>query len=142
MKSAHILISLEERFAEGILSGRKRVELRRRAMSIEPGSTVWLYVKVPVGSIVGSVMVKAVHHLSPTRLWEKFGSASGLSRQEFFRYFDGSECGFALELEQPERRASSISLEFLRGAFSGFHPPQFFSHLPVGHPLYETVVAT
>jgi hypothetical protein len=46
-----ILVSLEPRHAENILEGRKRVELRRRTMSVTIGSTVWMYAKLPVGSI-------------------------------------------------------------------------------------------
>jgi predicted transcriptional regulator len=51
----HILISLEPRHAESILEGRKRVELRRRTMNVTIGSTVWMYAKLPVGSIIGRV---------------------------------------------------------------------------------------
>ncbi len=49
----NILISLEPRHAENILAGLKRVELRRRTMNVSPGCTVWIYAKLPVGSIVG-----------------------------------------------------------------------------------------
>jgi predicted transcriptional regulator len=38
--SKHLLISLEERHAVNIFAGTKRVELRRREMHVEPGSTV------------------------------------------------------------------------------------------------------
>ncbi len=125
----HALISLEERFAEGILSGRKLVELRRRPMRLSVGTTVWMYVKVPVGEVIGSARVRALHTLAPQTLWRRYGDVSGLSRTEFFDYFSGVARGFALLLDDPVRLTSPISLERLRYLNDSFQPPQFFQHL-------------
>lgn len=127
--SAHALISLEERFAEGILNGEKLVELRRRPMRLNVGTTVWMYVKVPVGKVIGSVQVRSLHTLAPQTLWRKYGDVSGLSRAEFFDYFSGVERGFVLALANPVRLGNSVPLERLRILNKGFQPPQFFQHL-------------
>lgn len=131
----HILMSLAPRHAENIFSGRKQVELRRRTMHIAPGTTVWIYVKVPVGSIIGRVMIRGVHASSPAALWRRFGSVSGLSRSEFFDYFNGVAAGVALVLENAERLHRSLSLDALRDLADGFQPPQFFARLDAEHPL-------
>jgi predicted transcriptional regulator len=125
----HALISLEERFAEGILNGEKLVELRRRPMRLNVGTTVWMYVKVPVGEVIGSAQVRSLHTLAPQTLWRKYGGVSGLSRAEFFDYFSGVERGFVLALANPVRLSNSVPLERLRTLNKGFHPPQFFQHL-------------
>lgn len=135
----HILISLKARHAENIFRGEKQVELRRRTMSVSPGATVWIYVKSPVGSIVGRARVGAVHALSPLMLWRRFGSMSGLSKDEFFEYFRGVAKGFALVLEGAQRLRSSLSLERLRQIAKGFQPPQFFIRLEAEHPLLLAV---
>lgn len=127
--SAHALISLEERFAEGILSGEKLVELRRRPMRLNAGTTVWMYVKVPVGEVIGSAQVHSLHTLAPQTLWRKYGDVSGLSRAEFFDYFSGVERGFVLVLDNPVRLNNPVPLERLRILNDGFQPPQFFQHL-------------
>lgn len=126
---AHALISLEERFAEGILSGKKLVELRRRPMRLNVGTTVWMYVKVPVGEVIGSARVRALHTLTPQTLWRKYGGVSGLSRAEFFDYFSDVKRGFVLVLDNPVRLNNPIPLETLRILNDGFQPPQFFQHL-------------
>lgn len=131
----HALISLEERFAQGILNGTKRVELRRRPMRLQAGSIIWLYVKVPVGQVVGSARVRSLHSLAPSSLWRRFGDVSGLSRDEFFRYFDGVERGFVLVLESPTRLPQPVALERLRTLNPAFQPPQFFQHLSNDGPL-------
>ncbi|ABF10239.1 hypothetical protein Rmet_3367 [Cupriavidus metallidurans CH34] len=127
--SGHVLISLEERHALNIFAGSKQVELRRRTMHVEPGTVVWIYVKQPVGCVVGHAVVKATHSLSPRQVWGKFGSRSGLRRQEFFAYFEDVARAFVLELRDARRLEEAITLETLRAVSSSFHPPQFFTRL-------------
>lgn len=140
VERTHALISLKPRHAIGILDGTKRVELRRRPMNVRPGATLWLYVKVPVGMVVGTVQVVGSHHLAPTALWRNLGSVSGLSRTEFFEYFAGSSKAFALVLERPRRLRSGVHLDELRRLAGGFQPPQFFQHLEHESPLLATLL--
>lgn len=140
-KDEHILISLSPRHAENIFAGRKQVELRRRTMNVLPGTIVWVYVKVPVGSIVGRAKIRAIHVSSPTALWRQFGPVSGLSRSEFFDYFNGVAGGVALVLENVERLHRALSLEALRQLAAGFQPPQFFARLGAKHPFLSIAAA-
>jgi predicted transcriptional regulator len=133
--SSHALISLEERFADGILNGVKLVELRRRPMRLSVGTTIWMYVKVPIGKVVGSAEVRSMHSLAPETLWRRYGDVSGLSRVEFFEYFGGIKRGFVLVLDNPKRLPSPVSLERLRTLNAAFQPPQFFQHLDGQGPL-------
>lgn len=142
IEQEHILISLESRHAENILSGRKTVELRRRNMNVSPGATIWMYVKLPVGSIIGHARIDKVHASSPAALWRRYGSVSGLTRTEFFDYFEGSEQGVALLLQQSTRLKSSLSLETLRKVDEGFKPPQFFARINSTHPLHQAVTTS
>lgn len=134
-----ILISLEARHAENIMQGSKLVEFRRRKMNLKPGATIWMYAKLPVGSIVGCATVAGIHMHAPSTLWRKFGSLSGISRSEFFDYFDGISQGTALELSNCRRLCSSVSLESLRHFCTGFQPPQFFIRLKQGAPLLTAI---
>lgn len=140
MSTPHnFLISLEERHANGILGGTKTVELRRRSMHVSVGSTVWIYVKMPVGCVVGCAKVTGLHTLAPITLWNRFGAVSGLRRQEFFDYFSGLPKAFALALSEPIRLASPIPLSKLRNVSSGFHPPQFFANVASDGPLLRAM---
>jgi predicted transcriptional regulator len=136
----HILISLEPRYAECILGRTKLVELRRRAMNIKAGATVWLYAKSPVASIVGRATVQANHLLAPSTLWRRFGPVSGLSRAEFFDYFDGISQGTALELTNCVRLPCCFSLKELRGHQHKFQPPQFFARLSPEAPILAAML--
>jgi predicted transcriptional regulator len=135
-----ILISLEARHAESILQGIKSVELRRRTMKVRAGATVWIYAKLPVASIVGCASVAAVCIHAPSTLWRKFGGTSGISRREFFDYFEGIGKGTALELTNCRRLHSSISLQSLRRLSAGFQPPQFFVRLKQDAPILSSIL--
>lgn len=140
MSAPHnFMISLEERHANTILEGTKTVELRRRPMNVAIGSTVWIYVKVPVGCVVGCAKVTELHTLAPSTLWKRFGAVSGLKRQEFFEYFSGIQKAFALSLSEPTRLESPIPLSKLRDVSNGFHPPQFFAIVASDGPLLRTM---
>lgn len=141
-RHSHILMSLAPRHAENIFSGLKKVELRRRTMHVASGTTAWIYVTLPVGSVIGSIKVGATHNLSPTTLWRRFGSISGLTRAEFFEYFKGVSRGTALVIESVELLNQSISLKKMREMAEDFQPPQFFTRLPEDHPLLSIVDAT
>lgn len=138
-ETEHVLISLEERHAENIFSGKKHVELRRRAMNVKAGTVVWIYVKLPVGRVIGCARVSASHTLAPSTLWRKFARVCCITRQEFFDYFEGVSKGFALGLHEPQRLAGAVSLFELREASAGFQPPQFFARLPSNSPLLHAM---
>lgn len=133
-----ILISLAPRHAGNIFAGRKQIELRRRSMNVSPGTIVWIYVTLPIGSIIGQAKIVAVHKSSPNSLWRKFGSVSGLSKSEFLAYLEGLEEGIALVLDDTKILNEPLSLETLRSIANGFNPPQFFIRLGEEHPLFDT----
>lgn len=139
IEGEHILISLESRHAENIFAGKKKLELRRRSMNVAIGTTIWIYVKLPVGSVMGKARVSAVHSLAPSTLWRRFAAISGLTHKEFFDYFAGISKGFAISLEDTERFRQSISLQTLRKVPSGFQPPQFFMRLDAGKDLLKVL---
>jgi len=118
----NILISLDHRHAQNIYAGTKKVELRRRALHVNAGDIVWIYEKVPVGSITGSASITAVHIKSPAKLWRQFGAVSGLTKAEFFEYFAGQGTACALELSGAHRIPKPL-------------PPQFFLRLQAKQPI-------
>ncbi len=140
-RTENILVSLEPRHAESILDGSKRVELRRRTMHVAPGATMWMYAKLPIGSVVGKARIEETQSGTPSALWRKFGSVSGISKSEFFSYFDGVSHGVALVLADAVRLNKEIALGDLRGEDKRFHPPQFFARMSAGHPILSAAAA-
>lgn len=135
MSTKNILISLEKKHADNIFSGSKHVELRRRKISIGKDTVVWIYVKKPVGEVVGYAHVVDCYSYAPTTLWKKFSKVSGLDRHEFFKYFEDVSVGFAIALTKVVKLDSPVSLERVREVKPSFQPPQFFMRIVEGEPI-------
>lgn len=140
-KLEHILISLAPRHAKNIFDGVKHIELRRRSMNVEPGTIVWIYVTLPVGALMGRAKIAALHTASPSSLWRRFGTVSGLTRNEFLGYLDGLAQGVVLVLEDVRTLREPMSLEALRHLAVGFNPPQFFIRIDDQHPFFASLTA-
>ncbi|WP_157787528.1 transcriptional regulator [Pusillimonas noertemannii] len=125
----HVLISLEKRHVTNILAGTKKVELRRRTMHITPGSVMWLYVKKPVGAVIGFATVVSTYSAAPNTVWRKYGAVSGLSKSEFMEYFDGADLASATALSGPTALKKPLTLDVIRASIPDFHPPQFYCRL-------------
>ena len=142
MANGNILVSLKQRYADDILAGVKTIELRRRSMNVCAGETMWIYATRPLGSVVGRATVQGVNVLSPQTLWRKFGHRTGLSRSEFFDYFEGAQTGTAIELRDVMKLEKAVSLESLRQRSFNFQPPQFFARLENENPVLRLLQRT
>jgi predicted transcriptional regulator len=130
----NILISVEARHAKNILEGRKTVELRRRRIPLSRGARVWIYSKVPRGQVEALGIVKKAVERRPDQIWREYGRASGLSMEEFYRYFDEVEVGHVIVFQEVRRLRPILRLNDLRQRVKGFHPPQFFKRLAADGP--------
>ena len=124
-----ILISLAPTHTQAILSGRKTVELRRRRMHVTSGTRVWIYSKVPVGSVQATAVVEHVFNAEPEALWAQFQQAVGISRSAFNAYFAGCAHGCAVVLREIRPVQPAMKLAHLRSKIAAFQPPQFFKRL-------------
>jgi predicted transcriptional regulator len=122
------VLSIRPTYMERILAGRKTIELRRRfPTEIEPKSLVLLYSTSPVQSIVASAHLAAVSQLSLRQLWQQFGDASAVTRDEFNAYFHGTTQGCALHLSRVQAFDTPIHLTDLVRRFE-FSPPQSYCY--------------
>ena len=135
----NILISLEPKYAESILAGSKLYELRRRAVRVEPGTTVWFYSKKPEGAVVGYATVADLHEASPKTLWRRYGSSVGISKAEFFDYLSELDVAFAIELKDSSRLKRPVGLDELRKVDEAFQPPQFFKRLSRDETIFRAI---
>lgn len=124
-----LLLSMRPRFADAILEGTKRIELRRTIPRISPGTRTTLYASTPRKAVVGQVRILGIISAVPHELWRRHGSESGITEREFFAYFSGAETAYGLQLEDP-RPLSPIPLSELRAA--GIEPPQSWRYMHAG----------
>jgi predicted transcriptional regulator len=84
-----ILFSIRPRFAEMIFAGTKTVELRRVKPRVVAGDLALLYVSSPTRQLQGAFEISKILSAPPASLWKEIGIKSGLTRKEFFKYFEG-----------------------------------------------------
>lgn len=134
-----ILISLERRFSTQLLTGRKRVELRKRPINVASGTRIWFYSKVPCGAVEGFGIVKKVVIGAPDLIWKLYGAVSGITREEFNEYFKGYVSACAILFKRVVRLKRTVSLKQLRQERRSFQPPQFFKRLGSQSPEFRTL---
>ncbi|MCP3911832.1 MAG: ASCH domain-containing protein [Actinomycetia bacterium] len=120
-------LSLHPRWADAIMSGRKTVELRRRAPTVDPGATAVLYATMPECAVIGTAEVRSVESLRLGPLWRQFGSEAAVTQAEFRDYFCGASDGCAIQLGEVRALAEPIGLEKIREV--GLQPAQGWRYL-------------
>ena len=125
-----LFLSLRPEYADLILRGTKRVELRRIRPRAVAGTQVVIYAASPVKSVLGGCEVSGVTCGEPDEVWDLHGALSAVDREGFDSYFDGAAQAVAIRLRAPWRLARPVPLSALRATWDGFTPPQSFRYVP------------
>lgn len=106
-----LLISLRSEYAMKVLSGEKKVEIRRRFSKKWSGCKVSIYASGRERCLVGEVSISRVVVDKPESIWEKFHQQIGCAREEFDRYTQSLNEIYAVVLENamPYRKRISLS---------------------------------
>lgn len=124
-----LFLSVRPRYAELLMNGSKRVELRRTVPNVEPGATVLIYASSPVRALVGTAVVDEVTVGTPRAIWASHGEDAAVARSEFNEYFSGARSAVALELCDVKKLPQPVPLDELRAGRAWFTPPQSFRYL-------------
>lgn len=124
-----LLLSVRPEFAEPLIRGEKRYELRRIRPAVGPGDMVWVYSTQPRCALLGGVGVAAVHRQRVGALWRRVRRVCGVSRATFDGYYEGCSEGYAIEVCEPTPLREPLTLDELRRRVPGFSPPQSYWYL-------------
>ncbi|WP_411736503.1 ASCH domain-containing protein [Pseudomonas aeruginosa] len=130
------IISIRPKHVNNILSGKKTVELRVKAMNLPVGSRLWVYTTLPVGKVEVSTEIDFVESLPPKEMWRKYGKSICISKKEFDEYTEARDSVVAIGLRNVKQLDREICLATLRKYERGFQPPQFFSKLHSDRAIY------
>src|ERR1700757_3815241 len=91
-----VLLSIKPRYAELILAGSKKVELRRSWPSTDIGVMV-LYSSAPIQRLVGIAMIDRVQEADVAGLWTiARDNGGGVTQDELIEYFSGKKTAFGI----------------------------------------------
>lgn len=122
-----LLISIQPRFANAILSGAKTIELRRTMPTLEPDALALIYSSTPTKALVGWASVEDIVRASPHALWKAHKDAAGITASEYRAYFAGRPHAYGLRLAHVESADMPITLEELRE--HDLQPPQSWRYI-------------
>src|SRR4030042_2983875 len=122
----NVWMSIRPQYAEAIMNKSKRYEFRRSLFRSSAVEHVFVYATSPVQMIVGAFEVGMVIHDDPLNLWRMLHEHTGIDKGDFFRYFDGRDEGFAIEVRSPREFTEPIDPWEIN---PDFVPPQSFRYV-------------
>ena len=123
-----MLLSVRPRFAESILAGTKRAEIRRQRPRAHSGTPVIIYATKPLAAVVGTACIDSVYEGTPSCLWEHYYSQIGITREDYDSYTNGVSVLYMMILTKVHRLSCPLTLEDIRES-TAFQPPRSYRYL-------------
>ncbi len=120
-----VLMSIHPEYAEALLDGTKTVELRKSPVA-DDISHIVIYATAPVQRVLGWVETAQVELGSPSAIWKKHKSRTGIRERAFRTYYRGHPRAVAIHVESPQRLRSPLELSAIE---DGLKPPQSWRYL-------------
>lgn len=124
-----LLLSIKPQYVEKILDGQKTVELRKVKPQLEIGDFILVYESSPSKSLIGWFEIKEIICEKPKILWKKVKNDAGVTKKEFDTYYQKSDMGVAIRIEDRHTIKKPIPLHTVREKWTKFRPPQSFHYL-------------
>ncbi len=125
-----IVMSIRTKYARKILSGDKKVEVRRMFSKKWKSSKVTIYASGSERSLIGEALIKDVVVDKPENIWRRFPDQIGCTKEEFDKYTASKNKVYAIVLEDtvPYRKSIPIK-EVSRLMKENLRPPQNYYNL-------------
>ncbi len=98
----NVLMSIRPEYVGKILNGEKRYEFRRKIFK-KNINEVLVYSTAPVKRITMTFKVKNIIAAPPQLIWDRYHEFGGISHDEFFKYFQNCNTGYAIEIDNAKK---------------------------------------
>ncbi|BCK40560.1 TPA: ASCH domain-containing protein [Streptococcus pyogenes] len=99
MKKTNAIISINPKFVEQIMAGKKHFEYRKSFLEEIP-EKCYIYSTKPVGKVVGFFTIKQVLTDNPEKIWELTHKKSGITKDFFDEYYSGKDKAVAIQIDR------------------------------------------
>jgi len=124
-----VLLSIKPKYVKAILDGTKKFEFRKKIFQRTDIDEIVIYSSSPEKKIVGSFEIDKIIEDSPEELWAYCWNSSGISKEDFFKYFKGKDHGFAIKIKNLNILPKKLDPYEI---IPDFHPPQSFCYINSG----------
>ena len=143
-----LMLSIKPKYAAMILSGEKKVELRRVRTRLKHGDLVLVYVSSPIKALVATFQVDNIVQSEikaiPKDLndfWTRIENIAGISCNEYKTYYNNASTIVAIFIKNLKELNDPIELETLRATIPRFQPPQSYRYLKHSEiQLFESLI--
>ena len=135
-----LLMSIKTENARKVVSGKKKVEIRRKFSKKWTGCKISIYASGRERSLVGEASISKVVVGEPEGIWERFNEQIGCTRAEFDGYTSSLREVYAVVLENaiPYRKSIPLS-EVSNLTDKKLRPPQSYYNLRKNRDWAEAV---
>lgn len=116
-------LSIKRVYAERIIDGTKKIELRKRPVGMNIGDLILLYETTPNSVIKGGFIADQTISLPVQEMWSKYSNLLGVEKSFYDKYFQNSAFAYGTFVHQ-SFSFSPIFLKELRELCPNFCPPQ------------------
>ncbi|MBN1804408.1 MAG: DUF365 domain-containing protein [Sedimentisphaerales bacterium] len=125
-----IVMSIRTKYARKVMSGEKKVEIRRMFSKKWRGSKVSIYASGRERSLVGEAVIKRVVVDKPGNVWERYSDQIGCTKEEFDKYTASKNEVYAIVLQDAVPYKKSISIREVSSLTKeNLRPPQNYCNL-------------
>ena len=115
-----VLLSIKPEYTDKIFDGTKRYEYRRVIFKRKEIKMVVIYATAPVQKIIGEFEIGFIIKETISALWYLTRDLSGMSKEQFFKYFANKEYGYAISIKEAMKYHTPLSIKT--------RPPQSFKY--------------
>jgi predicted transcriptional regulator len=121
-----ILLSIKPKYADKIVEGKKRYEFRKTKLDKTRVNYAYIYSTSPVKKIIGKIIIDDILEGNPKEIWDLCSKYSGISEDEYYKYFSDSKKAYALSIKhfEPLKKEIDPYIEL-----DNFIPPQSFYYI-------------
>lgn len=103
----NVILSIHPEYVEKIISEEKKYEFRRKIFKQDVEQIV-VYSTCPVKRIECIFEIKEIFEETPEQLWENYHDFGCISKKKFFKYFENTDKGYAIEIKNVKKLIKPI----------------------------------
>ena len=119
----NVIMSIKPQYANAILDGSKLYEYRKVLPKNTDKVYIYIYASKPIMAIIGEFTIGSIISDTPQKVWELTKKDGGITRSQFFSYFNGRDTAHAIKIKGVRRFSTPIAPKTI---IKGFTAPQNF----------------
>lgn len=136
----NLILSIQPKYMDKIVSGEKTVEIRRSFSTKWLGSKAALYSTSPNKEIIGYTTLRNIVYDTPENIWNKYSQELGVDKNTFDQYVENKGKIYAIELDDTKKYLNGIPISQIEGILKKeLHIPQSHISINVAEDWYKGI---